>query len=174
MSARKFSRLSCLSREPSSFQILVLCERSFLCIHIHTYIHTRDYAESPFDPEGRVTSYALYKVEREGVQLRSGISSKNRDFQALLRLKQPDANFALMKWLTTSNKSDIKPTWRNLLLVLRLLSLDELAEPIEAHLGWTCMKQLPKGNSSRAQNPQSKLKVSCNKTFILQVTLSQS
>ena len=119
-----------------------------------------NYAESPFDPEGRVTSYALYKVEREGVQLRSGISSKNQDFQALLHLKQPDANFTLMKWLNTSNKSDIKPTWRNLLLVLHLLSLDKLAELVEAHLGWTCMKQQPKETPSRAQNPKSKFKVS--------------
>ena len=104
-----------------------------------------------------MTPYALYKVEREGVQLRSEISSKNRDFQALLRLKQPDANSALIKWLNTSNKSDIKPTWRNLLLVLRLVKLDKVAERMEAHLGWMYMKQLPKDTSSRVQDPGSKL-----------------
>ena len=103
------------------------------------------HVESPFDPEGRMTSYALYKLEREGVQLRSGISSKNRDFQALLRLKQPDANSALIKWLNSSNKSDIKPTWRNLLLVLRLVKLEMLAEQLESHLGWTLMMEPSKG-----------------------------
>ena len=99
-----------------------------------------------------MTPYALYKVEREGVQLRSEISSKNRDFQALLRLKQPDVNTALVKWLNTSNKSDIKPTWRNLLLVLRLVKLEMLAEQLESHLG---MKEPSKGISSTEQDKGS-------------------
>ena len=82
-----------------------------------------------------MTPYRLYNVERRGVQLRREISSKNRDFQAVLRLKQPDANSALLKWLNRSKKSDIKPTWRNLLLVLRLVNLDKVAEAIESFLG---------------------------------------
>ena len=119
-----------------------------LCIHAHNY------AGSPFDPEERVTPYALYKAEIEGVQLvRSGI--KNRDFQTLLRLKQPDAYSAFIKWLNTSNKSDIKPTWRNLLLVLHLVQLEQLAEQLEAHLGWTL---LPKDTSSIVQDPGRKFK----------------
>ena len=82
-----------------------------------------------------MTPYSLYNVERRGVQLRREISSKNRDFQAVLRLKQPDANSALIKWLNSSKKSDIRPTWRNLLLVLRLVNLDKVAEAIESFLG---------------------------------------
>ena len=98
-----------------------------------------------------MTSYALHSLERRGVQLRREISSKNRDFQAVLRLKQPDANSALIKWLNSSNKSDIKPTWRNLLLILHLVNLDKLAEEIETHLGGTYVKQLSKDTSSTEQ-----------------------
>ena len=98
-----------------------------------------------------MTPYSLYNVERRGVQLRREISSKNRDFQAVLRLKQPDANSALIKWLNSSNKSDIKPTWRNLLLILHLVNLDKLAEEIETHLGGTYVKQLSKDTSNTEQ-----------------------
>ena len=123
-------------------------------IHPHHYrllIIITTTTESPFDLEGRMTPYSLYNVERRGVQLRREISSKNRDFQAVLRLKQPDANSALFKWLNSSNKSDIKPTWRNLFLILHLVNLDKLAEEIETHLGGTYVKQLSKGTSSTEQ-----------------------
>ena len=98
-----------------------------------------------------MTPYSLYNVERRGIQLRREISSKNRDFQAVLRLKQPDANSALIKWLNSSNKSDIKPTWRNLFLILHLVNLDRLAEEIETHLGGTYVKQLSKDTSNTEQ-----------------------
>ena len=98
-----------------------------------------------------MTPYSLYNVERRGVQLRREISSKNRDFQAVVRLRQPDANSALIKWLNSSNKSDIKPTWRNLFLILHLVNLDKLAEEIETHLGGMYVKQLSKDTSSTEQ-----------------------
>ena len=98
-----------------------------------------------------MTSYALHNLEKRGVQLRREISSKNRDFQAVLRLKQPDANSALIKWLNSSNKSDIKPTWRNLFFILHLVNLDKLVEEIETHLGRMYVKQLSKDTSSTEQ-----------------------
>ena len=105
-----------------------------------------------------MTPYSLYyNVEKNSVQLRREISSKNRDFQAVLRLKQPDANSALIKWLNSSNKSDIKPTWRNLFLILHLVNLDKLAEEIETHLGGTYVKQLSKDTSSKEQERGSEL-----------------
>ena len=55
-------------------------------------------AETPFNRESLVTTYALYRLERRGVQVRREISTKNRDFQAVLRMKQPDANLAMIKW----------------------------------------------------------------------------
>ena len=91
-------------------------------------------AEPPFDRESLVTTYALCRLERRGVQVRREISTKNRDFQAVLRMKQPDANLAMIKWVNTAHKSNIKPTWKNLFLVFRLINLDHLAEQIETYL----------------------------------------
>ena len=92
------------------------------------------YTEPPFDEESQVTTYALYRLEREGVQVRREISTKSRDFQAVLGVKQPDANLAMIKWLNTPQKSNIKPTWKNLFLLLRLINLDHLAKKIDAYL----------------------------------------
>ena len=62
------------------------------------------------------------------------ISNKNRDFQAVLRQKQPDANLAMIKWLNREQKANIKPTWKNVFLILRLINLDHLAEKIETFM----------------------------------------
>ena len=62
------------------------------------------------------------------------ISNKNRNFQAVLRQKQPDANLAMIKWLNSEQKANIKPTWKNLFLVLCLINLDHLPEKIESFM----------------------------------------
>ena len=112
-------------------------------------------AEPPFDRESQVTTYALYRLER-GVQVRREISTKNRDFQAVLRMKQPDANLAMIKWVNTAQKSNIKPTWKNLFLVLRLINLDHLAEQIEAYFSRATVEQLSQDTSSNTeQDPGS-------------------
>ena len=69
--------------------------------------------------------------------MRGEISKQNRDFQAVLRLKQPDANLAMIKWLNWEQKANIKPTWKNLFLVLRLINLDDLAKKIETLMSGT-------------------------------------
>ena len=56
------------------------------------------------------------------------LKAKSSEFQAVIRVKQPDVSWAINKWLTTSVLSRIKPTWRNLLLVLRLIHLDSIAD----------------------------------------------
>ena len=62
----------------------------------------------------------------------------------MLRVKQPDANLAMIKWLNSHSgrKTDITPTWKNLLLILRLIDLEELAKQIEAYLRGTTVTQL--------------------------------
>ena len=113
-------------------------------------------AEPPFDRESLVTTYALYRLERGGVQVRREISTKNRDFQAVLRMKQPDANLAMIKWVNTAQKSNIKPTWKNLFLVLRLINLNHLAEQIEAYFCRGTVEQLSQETSSNTeQDPGS-------------------
>ena len=58
------------------------------------------------------------------------LKAKNSEFQAVIRVKQSDVSWAINKWLTTSVLSRIKPTWKNLLLVLRLIHLDSIANQI--------------------------------------------
>ena len=61
------------------------------------------------------------------------LEAKNHKFQAVIRVKQSNLSWAIDKWLTTPVLSRITPTWRNLLLVLRLINLDHLADNIEAY-----------------------------------------
>ena len=74
--------------------------------------------------------------------MRKEINSRNKDFQAVLRQKQPDANLAMIKWTSSVHQTSLKPTWKTLLLVLHLIGLDYLAEEINAHLSGGAVKQL--------------------------------
>ena len=89
--------------------------------------------------------------------MRREISNKNREFQAVLRLKQPDTNLAMIKWINTERKTDITPTWKNLFLILRLINLDHLAKHIEAYFRGTTVEQLPGDISSIEQVPGGEL-----------------
>ena len=82
------------------------------------------------------------------MQVRSQISSKNKDFQAILRVKQPDAGTAMIKWIDSVHKTILKRTWKTLLLVLRLIDLDHLAEEINTYLSGGTVKQLSEGTSA--------------------------
>ena len=86
-----------------------------------------------FDPDSRVTMRALFIAEGSSIPVLTELSDKNRDFRALIRLRQPDLFSAINKWLTAP-VSCIKPTWKNLILVLRFLNLDHLAMQFEDHL----------------------------------------
>ena len=80
------------------------------------------------------TFAALTQLEkREGIPVLTELEAKNHEFQAVIRVKQPNLSWAIDKWLTTAVKSRITPTWRNLLLVLRLINLDHVADDIEAY-----------------------------------------
>ena len=77
--------------------------------------------------------------------MRSQIGSKNKDFQAVLRVKQPDAGTAMIKWINSVHQTNLKPTWKTLFLVLRLIDLDHLAEEINTYLSGGTVKQLSEG-----------------------------
>lgn len=80
------------------------------------------------------TSAALIQLEkREGIPVLTELEAKNHEFQAVIRVKQPNLSWAIDKWLTAPVLSRIKPTWGNLLCVLRLINLDHVAEDIEAY-----------------------------------------
>ena len=91
-------------------------------------------AVSLFDPESKVTMRALFIAEGSGIPVLTELIDKNRDFQALIRVRQPDLFSAIDKWLIAPVRSCIKPTWKNLILVFRLLDLDRLAIQFEDHL----------------------------------------
>ena len=74
----------------------------------------------------------------------------------MLRVKQPDANLAMIKWVNTAQKSNIKPTWKNLFLVLCLINLDHLAEQVKAYFSRATVEQLAEETSSnKEQDPWS-------------------
>ena len=80
------------------------------------------------------TFAALTQLEkREGIPVLTELEAKIHEFQAVIRVKQPDLTCAINKWLTAPVLSCIKPTWKNFLLVLRLINLDQLADDIEAY-----------------------------------------
>ena len=80
------------------------------------------------------TLASLTQLEkREGIPVLTEMEARNHEFQAILRVKQPDLSWAINKWLTAPVLSRIKPTWKNLLSVLRLINLDHLAEDIETY-----------------------------------------
>ena len=80
------------------------------------------------------TLASLTQLEkREGIPVFTELEAKNHEFQAVIRVKQPSLSWAINKWLTGSVLSRIKPTWKNLLSVLRLIDLDHLAEDIETY-----------------------------------------
>ena len=84
------------------------------------------------------TSAALTQLEkREGIPVLTELEAKNHEFQAVIRVKQPDLSQAIDKWLTMPVLSRIKPSWKNLLCVLRLINLDRLAKDIEIYLKGT-------------------------------------
>ena len=90
--------------------------------------------------------------------MRREISTKNKDFQAVLRQKQPDANSAMIKWTNSVQQANIKATWKNLVLILRLINLDHLAKEINMYLSGAAVKQQLSGSTSSSieQDPGSK------------------
>ena len=80
------------------------------------------------------TFAALTQLEkREGIPVLTELEGKKNEFQAVIRVRQPNLFWAIDKWLTAPIKSRIKPTWKNFFCILRLINLDQLANDIEAH-----------------------------------------
>ena len=72
------------------------------------------------------TSEALLQLERCGIPVLTELASKSATSADVSNV---------YKWLLTPGASGIKSTWENLLLRLRLLSLNALSQQIESHLG---------------------------------------
>ena len=85
--------------------------------------------------DGVFTMDTLTRLEgAAGIPVMSELEDKSHEFQAIIRVKTPSVSDAIKKWLTSPVLSRIVPTWKNLLIVLRLISLDDLAKQIETYL----------------------------------------
>ena len=99
------------------------------------YMYTLISLGKSFDFDSVFTMSSLTRLESTvGIQVLTALETKNREFQAVIRVKRDNVSSAVTKWLTESVQSRIMPSWKNLLSVLRLIKLDDVAELIEAHL----------------------------------------
>ena len=74
--------------------------------------------------------------ELKGIAILSKLK-ENSAFQFIIQVHKPDTEAAIEQWVKNSAESKIKPTWKNLLLILHLLDLDHVAQQIEAYFGVT-------------------------------------
>ena len=96
---------------------------------------------------------SLTQLERRArIPVLTDLEAKNYEFQAIIRVKQPDLSWAINKWLTAPVLSRIKPTWKNLLIVLRLINLDDLAQQIEKYFTKHSLSTLEGGKSEGIWN----------------------
>ena len=99
------------------------------------YTYTLVLLGKRFDFDSVFTMSSLTRLESTvGIPVLTELEAKNHKFQAILRVRQDSVSSAINKWLTASLLSRIIPSWKNLLSVLHLIKLDDIADQIEAHL----------------------------------------
>ena len=112
-----------------------------LLILIHGFIPT---AVSPFNPESSFTMRAVSLLEAAaGMPVMRTLSNYTQHIQSFLGLAQYtnlDLNRLLNYWI--SNIQWVPPSWKNFLLIIRLLNLDELAQRMETYLSAGATKEL--------------------------------
>ena len=91
---------------------------------------------TPFDPESSFTLRALSFLESAaGIPVMTTLSDYTRHIKNILGLSMSinlDLNGVLNYWI--SSKQWLPPSWRNLLLIIRRLHQDELAQRMETYL----------------------------------------
>ena len=93
---------------------------------------------SYYDPDSQLTMSALSRMKGAGIPVITSLDTlSNVQFLrhiALLSIYPfSDILSVLHAWLSPT-LSRLPPTWRNLLLIIRLLNLDDLAKRIESYL----------------------------------------
>ena len=93
-----------------------------------------------YDPDSQFTMSALSRLEGVGIPVLTFLFSNIYHFQRVLSVlirhlsTFRDGTSLLNAWLSSGVLSRLPPTWRNLLLIIRLLNLDELAQKMETYL----------------------------------------
>ena len=110
----------------------------WLCIY-YNYVIAIGTAiiETSYDPDSQFTASALSRLEGLGIPV---ITSLNMNTQRLrdvlgtfINVRSSNDTAVLNAWLVHGS-SCLLPTWRNLLKIIRLLKLDELAQQINTYL----------------------------------------
>ena len=90
------------------------------------------------------TMASLTQLEKSaGIPVLTKLKGKKNEFLSIIRVKQHTVYRAINKWLTAPVLSLILPTWKNLLCVLRLIQLDDLAQQVETYLSTHPPSTLP-------------------------------
>ena len=91
---------------------------------------------TPFDPENSFNMGAVSLLEAAaGIPVMSTLNSytpRIKIFLGLVHYTDLDLNGLLKYWI--SNVRWVPPTWKNVLLIIRLLNLDDLAQRMETFL----------------------------------------
>ena len=99
---------------------------------------------TPFHPESSFTLRAVSLLESAaGIPVRTTLSDYTRLIQNILGLSMAislDLNGVLSYW--KSNTKWLRPSWRNLLLIICLLDQDELAQRMETYLSAGATEEL--------------------------------
>ena len=99
---------------------------------------------TPFDPEGTFTLEAVSLLESAaGIPVMTTLSDYIRFIQNILGLSfsfSIDLNRVLNDWISIHSR--LYPSWRNLLLIIRLLHEDELAQRMETYLSAGATEEL--------------------------------
>ena len=97
------------------------------------------HAVTSYDPDSQFTTSALSRLEGVGIPVITSLNN-NAYFQQVLSVLIPhlsafaDATSLLNAWLLSGVLYRLPPTWKNLLLIIRLVNLDELAQRMETYL----------------------------------------
>ena len=98
---------------------------------------------TPFDPDSSFTLRAVSLMESTaGIPVRTTLSDYTRHIQNILDLQitNIDLNGVLNDWIR--GKPWLRPSWRNLLQIIRRLHQDELAQRIETYLSTGATEEL--------------------------------
>ena len=115
----------------------------YVCIGnncIDNILHTIIVNVVAYDPDSQFTMSALSRLNDVGIPVLTFLNTKIQLLQQILSAPVPDAYIytqsasLLNAWLSSGMLSRLPSSWRNLLLIIRLLNLDELAQRMETYL----------------------------------------
>ena len=115
----------------------------YLCLYVggvvnSSYKSTVHPAVAPFDPESSFNMRAVSLLEAAAgipvMRILNGYISHIQNILGLTNIPNLQLSTLLNLWTSSDIYHNISPTWNNLLLILRLLSLDDLAQRIETYL----------------------------------------